>query len=637
MANTTRGGVVALSVVALSIACRQEPTKGVPDASGSAATRAEGSGSANAPERLAPATPVDMVLGLPTRDESQLDALLKELYDPASPRFRQFLEPAQYAERFGPNAATYDALVAYAKAQGFEVVSTAPTHKTIHVRAPASAVEKAFAVTLNRVRDPVSGKTVHAADHAPSLAGAPAGLQVTGLDGHQVAFRAPNMHGKGPPPPPNAGGSGAGGAFTGKDFRKAYAPRVTLTGKGQVVGVIQFDGYDSSDIQSYEKANGLRNVPIQNVYLDGYTGTATNTESPSDIELVLSMAPGISKVVVYGGNYSSGVHDVLSEIANPTQHEQLPAQITTSYFFFYDKNVYDVLKQLSVQGQALFVASGDWGSYNETNGGGDHPPADHPLVTSVGATNLTTTPGGAWSAESVAFFSGGGYSPWAPNDPQFDIPSWQVGMDLTAAKGSTVARNAPDVAIVGTNISLFFGGASNGFAGTSASAPLWAGFLALANERAASLGRPSIGFANPAIYAAGRGKGYAVDFHDITVGDNFNGTNPALYSAVAGFDLCSGFGSPNGQPLIDALACGSSGCNCGLAHQPCCGNTTCYEGLICNGTCQSPATLCVECDQSLARCKASCAGDASCECLCENSACGCRIGHGCGHCFLREC
>jgi subtilase family serine protease len=64
--------------------------------------------------------------------------------------------------------------------------------------------------------------------------------------------------------------------------------------------------------------------------------------------------------------------------------------------FFYDKNVYDALARLAVQGQALFVASGDFGSYNETTGSADFPPADHPLVTSVGGIQLVTSgPGGA--------------------------------------------------------------------------------------------------------------------------------------------------------------------------------------------------------------------------------------------------
>src|SRR5947209_3734355 len=81
------------------------------------------------------------------------------------------------------------------------------------------------------------------------------------------------------------------------------------------------------------------------------------------------------------------------------------------------------------------------------------PPADHPLVTSVGGTVLQTSgPGGAWISETTWPGSGGGYSPWGGN-PQFAIPWWQAGMDYTASKGSTTVRNAPDVSIVAQSIS----------------------------------------------------------------------------------------------------------------------------------------------------------------------------------------
>ena len=356
------------------------------------------------------------------------------------------------------------------------------------------------------------------------------------------------------------GGSGSGGMYTGNDFRAAYAPGVSLTGKGQVVGILELDGYTQSDITTYETQNGLPAVPLQNAYLDGYTGGSPNKESAADIELVISMAPGISKAIIYGAPYTqAGVHDLLSEMANPSKGEPRPNQISTSYYFFYDPNVYDALQQLAVQGQALFVASGDYGSYNETTGAGAFPPADHPLVTSVGGTELQTSgPGGSWTGETTwnwvgtVYKSGGGYSPWGA-DSQFVLPWWQKGIDFTASHGSTSTRNAPDVAMVADNISVFFNGDWTWFAGTSAAAPLWAGFMALVNEQAAANGRPPIGFANPRLYEVGKGPQYSTAFHDITTGNNFNSTNPSEYSAVIGYDLASGWGSPNGGNLISAL------------------------------------------------------------------------------------
>jgi hypothetical protein len=74
-----------------------------------------------------------------------------------------------------------------------------------------------------------------------------------------------------------------------------------------------------------------------------------------------------------------------------------------------------------------------------------------------------------------------------------------------------------------------------------------AGYLALTNEQAATKKVPPPGFINPTIYALGLGKGYSTDFHDITVGSNgFPGTK--------GYDLATGWGTPNQSGLINALA-----------------------------------------------------------------------------------
>ncbi|KAE8338223.1 peptidase S8/S53 domain-containing protein [Aspergillus arachidicola] len=266
------------------------------------------------------------------------------------------------------------------------------------------------------------------------------------------------------------------------------------------------------------------------------------------------MTPGLAQVTIYGVQYSgAGIIDALHEMANPSHGQPLPYQITTSYYFFCDKNVYDALARFAAQGQALFVASGYYGSYNETTGSGAFPPADHPLVTSVGGTELVTSgPGGDWVSETTWSSSGGDYSP-RKSDPPFTIPWWQAGMDYTASKGSTTVRNAPDVSMVADSIMVFSNGNWTGFAGTSAAAPLWAGFMALANEQAAMSGRSCVGFANPALWEIGRGGNYHNCFHDITTGNNFNSANPNLYNAVTGYDLCIGWGSPKGQNLIEAL------------------------------------------------------------------------------------
>jgi len=125
---------------------------------------------------------------------------------------------------------------------------------------------------------------------------------------------------------------------------------------------------------------------------------------------------------------------------------------------------------------------------------------------------------------------------------------------MTANGGSTTYRNIPDVALTAENIYVVYNsGTSGGAAGTSCAAPLWAAFTALVNQQGATLGQPSAGFINPALYALARGTNYGMLFNDVTTGDNTSTASPTNFYAGPGYDLCTGWGTPNGTNLINAL------------------------------------------------------------------------------------
>ena len=124
---------------------------------------------------------------------------------------------------------------------------------------------------------------------------------------------------------------------------------------------------------------------------------------------------------------------------------------------------------------------------------------------------------------------------------------------MMANQGSTTMRNMPDVALTAENVYVRANGINYTVGGTSCAAPLWAGFAALVNQQAVSSGEASIGFINPGIYAIGLGTIYASAFHDITTGNNTRPGSPTRFYAVTGYDLCTGWGTPAGQNLIDAL------------------------------------------------------------------------------------
>jgi hypothetical protein len=207
-----------------------------------------------------------------------------------------------------------------------------------------------------------------------------------------------------------------------------------------------------------------------------------------------------------------------------------------------------IFKEFAAQGQNMFVASGDSGAFTAP-GNPIFYPADDPFITAAGGTDLSTNgAGGSWQSETAWVGSGGGFS-----TNNLAIPSYQAPVISASNHGSRTLRNIPDVAAEANTDNYFCANRTcqGGIGGTSLAAPRWAGFLALANQQAG--GRP-IGFLNPTLYALGQGSGYTSDLHDVTSGNNFNKVSPALYAAVTGFDLVTGWGTPNGQALLNALA-----------------------------------------------------------------------------------
>ena len=213
-----------------------------------------------------------------------------------------------------------------------------------------------------------------------------------------------------------------------------------------------------------------------------------------------------------------------------------------------------IFQEFAAQGQTLFVASGDAGAYTGSNPTDNSYPAESVYVVAVGGTDLTTNgTGGAWQSETAWADSSGG-----PADDGFTIPSWQAGVANSTNQASTSVRNVPDVAAEGNtdNFLCDQGSCTGDYGGTSFAAPRWAGFLALVNQQSAANGGSSLGFINPAVYSIGESANYNNVFHDITSGNNNNGKGQS-YNAGVGYDLVTGWGSPNGQNLINALV-GSS-------------------------------------------------------------------------------
>ena len=495
---------------------------------------------------------------LAPRHHAELTSLLKELYDPNSLRYHQFLSVVQFADEFSPLPADYQSVVEFAHEHGLTVTGTHANRLVVPVSGTVVQIEAAFHVRMGTYQHPTASRTFFSPDREPSLDLAVPVAHIAGLNNYSLpkpmVRRSTATQGAAATP---AVGSGPGGAYLGSDMRSAYYGGTALTGAGQTVGLVEFDGYSRSDVNlTFSNVGQSYSVPIKNVLLDGATGAACqfNPNNCSDAEQVLdivqpiSMAPGLSQVRVYIGNADP---EIFSAIAS----EDVAQEVSISWTWLPDDPSIDDIffQEMAAQGQSVFAASGDDGEFDPLIN--NFYPAEDAWVTSVGGTDLVTAGvGAAWSSEVAWSDSGGGISP-----DGIPIPAWQAGLANASNGGSTTLRNVPDVAMEADtdNYVCNLGTCSGNWGGTSFASPRWAAFTALVNEQAATVGDLPVGFANPALYEIGRSSTSSGDFHDVTSGNDENEggcCGQSFYFAVPGYDLVTGWGSPAGQNLIDALA-----------------------------------------------------------------------------------
>jgi subtilase family serine protease len=519
------------------------------------------SGLAQQVGRLPQSQELSLDIVLPLRDGAALEDFLAAVYNPRSSSYRHFLTVSEFTEKFGPSVADYDAVLKYAKSNGLTVTGGSRDGMEVQVKGPVSAVEKAFHVSMMSYQHPTENRTFFAPDREPTTTLGFSLWHVSGLSNysiphplfvkksdyaaaHGIEAKAVISHA--------TTGSGPSASFLGSDMRAAYYGGTALTGAGQNLGLFEYEGTDLADLTTYFKNVGqTNNVPVTLLSTDGtstaclYTrkgGDCDDTEQTLDMTQAIGMAPGLSSLVMYVGSTDTAI------ISAMTTHSPLPTTIGCSWGWTPDDptTLDPYFEKMAAQGQTFFAASGDSSTWSKRN---EAWPADDANVVSVGGTDLTTAKAaGAWASETAWTDSGGGISP-----DKIAIPAWQKlsGVINSSNKGSTTYRNGPDVS-ANANFTFYTCAdqeacLANEYGGTSFAAPMWAGFIALVNQQLKASGDSNVGFLNPTIYAENITSEYSTDFHDITSGKS------GSYSAVTGFDLVTGWGSPK-PALITTLA-----------------------------------------------------------------------------------
>src|ERR1035437_3769569 len=215
-----------------------------PDAGAAPAQTLNGKHVPAAVARLAPvgslpgSQRLNLAIGLPLRNQEELDRLLQELCDPTSPNYRRYLTLEQFTARFGPTEKDYQALMDFAKSNGLTVTVTHPNRVVLDVSGTVTDIARAFHLSLRVFQHPKEARTFYAPDVEPTVDFAVPILHVSGLDNYSL----PHPHFRVRPAGATANampnsGSGPGSTYRSSDFRAAYVPGTTLTGAGQNVGL----------------------------------------------------------------------------------------------------------------------------------------------------------------------------------------------------------------------------------------------------------------------------------------------------------------------------------------------------------------------------------------------------------------
>jgi subtilase family serine protease len=362
---------------------------------------------------------VEFNVYLPLRDRDGAESLLGQLHDPNSASYHQWLTPAQFSERFGPQTATVNAVTNELKAHGLEV--TAVHSNSLHVSGTASGVQSAFATTL-AMGHFASGKQVIAAAApiklTPALAAAGAVIaDFSGKIRMQETSHPSNLAN-----PQNRESSTGGYWFD--DLKQAYSfPSFKkLTGKGVTIGILMEGGFNQPDMTAYFGHELLPSPTISTVNIAGGLpfSPGNSFETHLDIQQSGGMAPDAS-IILYNlpdlqdSSILSGLTTIIesntADVVNMS-FSGPEAGYTAAYNGGTDftgiLNIYDdFFMEGNVLGITFVASSGDWGALDIPAAAcfsatpptpicgpmevGIGSPASSPHVTAVGGTNLVTT------------------------------------------------------------------------------------------------------------------------------------------------------------------------------------------------------------------------------------------------------
>jgi kumamolisin len=479
----------------------------------------------------------------------------------------------QLRDTYGANQADIDKVVKTLGTFGLTLVRANTATRTVRLRGSVSAMEAAFQVKLfNYTHESGNYRGRVGRVHVPNeIADVVEG--VFGLDNRRVARRRRQPIRDDPQ-------ANSGSVPSSWYLPSELASRYNFPsgdGTGQTVGLFEFGGgYFPSDLQQFCSLANIPNPPT--VIPVSTDGTPTDAQDGAegevmlDIEVVAGVCPK-ANIVVYFANWSEqGWITILDAAVNDNTNN--PGVISISWGNAEDQDIWTTqainqvnqsFQDAAMVGMTICVAAGDDGSSDAITDGLAHVdfPSSSPFALAVGGT---TIPAKGSPPPDIVWFEGDGLradnggSTGGGVSAVFPLPTWQSAINIPSVNsGAIVGRCVPDVAAnADWNASpylLVVDGQSQPNGGTSAASPLVASLLTLINQSRASAGKGRVGYITPVLYQASAAGGSAAGpagCTDVLSGNNDTATDGG-YSAGPGYDACSGWGTPNGVQLAQAL------------------------------------------------------------------------------------
>ncbi|HVV11683.1 S53 family peptidase [Amycolatopsis sp.] len=439
-----------------------------------------------------------------------------------------------FAERHGADPADVDLVRETLTGAGLEVLDAHPRSRRVTFAGPASTMAEVFGVELNVVRTERENRVRVGELQLPNALDGVV-LAVLGLDDRPQAYAHFQA------------AAAAQKSYKPTDLAQVYKFPAEADGTGQTIAILELGGgFRPAELDTYFKSLGLDTPEVTAVGVDGGANSPSNDPNSADGEVLLdievagALAPKAKQVVYFAPNTDQGFLDALSTAVHA---DPAPAAVSISWGSPEDqwteqaRTAFDAaLADAAALGVTVTVAAGDNGSSDSENDGKPHAdfPASSPHALGCGGTTLNGDTEVVWNNGSSGGATGGGVS------AVFDLPDFQADAGVPQRADGKTGRGVPDVAgnaDPATGYQVLVDGQSLVFGGTSAVAPLWAALVARLTQ---ALGKP-LGLVQTTLYAQGKSA-----FKDITSGDN------GAYQAKAGWDPCTGLGTPDGEALLAA-------------------------------------------------------------------------------------